>query len=444
MLQDFDTWSSLRKHYLATEYHVLYTAIQKHCDKYHALPTFEELKYEIRDSATKEKLLAIESIEVDVDAYMLLEYLKNQFVQGEILDSLEDYIDKSVSFEDAEESIAHLHQIIIDVEAKVDLEDPSESMQRIDLFEDDEDLARYVSLGLNADYDAEVQFSPTDFILIGGKRGAGKSLTCSNIANTVYNRGKTALYFTIEMPSKQILQRCCAAAVGVPFARLRKRNLNITEWEKVVNWWGARFKNSQSIIDEYMEHRDFKKFHHKLTTTCALDPSRQIDVIYDPRLTLARIEAEVNKKVKTHDVGVIIVDYINQVKRGGTPSRNGQYDWTEQIEIAKALKDIAADYKIPVISPYQIDSSGEARFSKGILDSADAAFTLNAHSKADNCITFECVKMRNDNDDVSFTSEMDWSCLKIGPASAEVPSKEKSDSSDKPKKTGENIEDLPF
>ena len=41
-----------------------------------------------------------------------------------------------------------------------------------------------------------------------------------------------------------------------------------------------------------------------------------------------------DKKVKGKmDVGVVIVDYINQVKRSVMPSRGGQYDWTEQIEV---------------------------------------------------------------------------------------------------------------
>ena len=127
-LQDFDTWSELRQHYLPSEYHSLYSVINKHCEKFHKLPTFDDLKYEIRDSATSEKLYAVESVEVDVDAFMLLGYLKNEYTQREILDSLGKYIDQSVAFEDAEESVAHLHQIVLDVEDKVDLQDPKENM----------------------------------------------------------------------------------------------------------------------------------------------------------------------------------------------------------------------------------------------------------------------------------------------------------------------------
>jgi len=381
----------------------------------------EELRFEIRDNATKEKLFAVDAVEVEADAFMLLEYLKNEYAQTEIIDSLSEYVESSMSFEDAQESVDHLHQIVLDIEDKVELEKPADSMQRIKLFEDEDSLGRYVALGLNSEYDQQIQFSPRDLVLIGGKRGAGKSLTCANIANNTYAQGKSAIYFTIEMDSRAILQRCCSVATGIPYGRLKLKNLNVMEWEKVANWWANRFVEGQEKIKEYKENRDFERFHHSLTTSCELHPKHQLDVVYDASLTLSKIRAELDKKSKTLDLGVIIVDYINQVKRSSMPHRNGQYDWTEQIEVSKALKCMAQEYEVPVISPYQIDATGEARFAKGILDAADAAYTLDAHDKEDNCMTFNCVKMR-DNEELSFTSEVDWASLKIGPDSALTPS----------------------
>ena len=96
-------------------------------------------------------------------------------------------------------------------------------------------------------------------------------------------------------------------------------------------------------MKEYREKRDFQSFHHKLTTEHELLPTQQLDVVYDPSLTLAKIRAELDKKVNRIEAGVIIVDYINQVKRSSVPSRGGQYDWTEQIEVSKALKSMAQD-----------------------------------------------------------------------------------------------------
>ncbi len=436
-LQDFETWTSCRKNYLPTEYHSLYGIIDHHCEKYHKMPTFDDLKYEIRDSGVREKLFAIEAVEVDADAFMLLEYLKNEYAQKEILDSLEEYVDKSVAFEDADESVAHLHQIVLDVEEKVDLERPQDSMQRITLFEDDEELGNYLPLGLNAEYDHEIQFSPRDLILVGGKRGAGKSVVCSNIANNVFNSGKSAVFFTIEMDSRSILQRCCAIATGIPFARLRTKNLSVIEWERVAGWWANRFSEGQERLKEYKSNRDFDRFHHELTTNCELLPTQQLDVVYDPSLTLGKIRAELDKKVKSMNVGVVIVDYINQVKRSSLPSRGGQYDWTEQIEVSKALKSMAQEFEVPVFSPYQTDATGEARFAKGILDAADAAYALETWEQEDQCVTFNCVKMRSASMK-SFSSKMDWETLKIGPESMLTP-KEQADAENR---SDEPIDDI--
>ena len=437
-LQDFETWSAVRKPYLPAEYHVLYGIIDKHCEKYQKMPTFEDLEFEIRDPSTVEKLFAIKSQEVDLDPFMLLQYLKNEYAQDEVLKELDDYVENSIAFEDAEETVTHLHEIVMKVEERVELELPQESMQRINLFESDEELDKYLPLGLNQEYDYEITFSPRDLILVGGRRGAGKSITCTNVANAVFDRGKTAIYFTIEMDSRQILQRACSVATGIPFARLRAKNLNVTEWEKIATWWAARFVEGQEQLKEYKEHRDFNRFHNILTTNCELLPTQQLDVVYDPALNLSKIRAELDKKVKSKlDVGVIIVDYINQVKRSALPHRGGQYDWTEQIEVSKALKAMAQDYEVPIFSPYQTDAGGEARFAKGILDAADAAFALETYDQDDACITFECKKMRNASMK-SFTSKIDWATLKIGPESALTP-KEREENSEA---TGEDIEDL--
>ena len=292
-------------------------------------------------------------------------------------------------------------------------------------------------LGLNSEYDHEIQFSPRDLILVGGKRGAGKSVVCSNIANNVFNSGKSAVFFTIEMDSRSILQRCCAIATGIPFARLRTKNLSVIEWERVAGWWANRFSEGQERLKEYKSNRDFDRFHHELTTNCELLPTQQLDVVYDPSLTLGKIRAELDKKVKSMNVGVVIVDYINQVKRSSLPSRGGQYDWTEQIEVSKALKSMAQEFEVPVFSPYQTDATGEARFAKGILDAADAAYALETWEQEDQCVTFNCVKMRSASMK-SFSSKMDWETLKIGPESMLTP-KEQADAENR---SDEPIDDI--
>ena len=88
----------------------------------------------------------MESVEVDVSADLLLDYLKNEFTQTEILNELDSYVDNTVAIATAEESIEGLQEIVLKVSDRVDVKPPAESMQAINLFEDDKELSRYLPL----------------------------------------------------------------------------------------------------------------------------------------------------------------------------------------------------------------------------------------------------------------------------------------------------------
>lgn len=411
---DMDTWANCQKHYLPAEYSSIWSFLDKYVESHSILPSFDDLKLSVRDSSLRDRFSALEKVEdVEIDGKTLLEYLKNEYTQIEIMNQLERYLSDSIAMESAQENIESLQHIVLDLEEKVDLKDTSTNMRKMELFEPQEDLERAVPLGLNYDFDRTLQFAPSDLVLFGGKRGAGKSVTCANIASSVYESGHSVIYFTIEMSARAIMQRCCSISTGVPAAALRNRNLSVGEWEQVARWWSQRFEDGERTLHSYLTHRDFDKYHAELTSKPLRE--NQLDIVYSPSLTLANIRTELDKKVAKLQPRVIVVDYINQVKRSSIANnRMGQYDWTEQIEVSKALKTYAQDYGVVMISPYQIDASGEARFAKGILDAADAAFTLDAHGKEDNIISFNCVKMRN-ADETNFTSTMDWASLRIGP-----------------------------
>jgi hypothetical protein len=73
-----------------------------------------------------------------------------------------------------------------------------------------------------------------------------------------------------------------------------------------------------------------------------------------------------------------------------------------------------------MVSPYQIDATGEARFAKGILDAADIALTMEAHDKETNAISFETTKIRGGKE-MAFTCPIDWDTLRISPQSVDKP-----------------------
>ena len=223
---DFGTWNSLKEHYFPEgEYRKLWKIVDKHVHKYHALPTFEDLKLEIRSRELQEKVFAIETVETDVPADILLDYLKNQFTQNEILSRVENFVENQIAIGDARENIDLLQEIVVQVEDQVETSDDNESMETIELFDSEEDLAKFLPLGLNQEYDLDYTFSPKDLVVIGGQRGGGKSFTCCNIAQAAHMKDKSVLYFTIEMDSRQILQRVCAVATGVPTNRIKTKNL---------------------------------------------------------------------------------------------------------------------------------------------------------------------------------------------------------------------------
>ena len=86
------------------------------------------------------------------------------------------------------------------------------------------------------------------------------------------------------------------------------------------------------------------------------------------------------------NLGLVIVDYINQVLIDGYAD---EYDWKAQVQVAKKLKNLARKYEVVIVTPYQIDKDGEARYSKAILDSPDIALIL---SKKDDIINFHSTK----------------------------------------------------
>lgn len=424
---DIETWAGCHKHFFPPEYSSIWEYLTRYVDQHSILPTFQDLALSVRDSSLQDKFNAIENMEpADSEASILLSYLKNEFAQIELMSGVEGWLTEGVAIDNAQENLDQLQEVIIQVEEKLDLKDPSTDMHKMELFEPQDTLDRYIPLGLNNDFDRLETYGPTEYLLIGGKRGQGKSLTCANIATNIYEAGDSAIYFTIEMTPRSMMQRCCAIATGVPSSAMRRRNLSVLEWEKVAQWWATRYEDGEKAFSRYLSHRNFDKYHTDLMSKPLRE--KQLDIVYGPSLTLANIRTELDKKINKLDPKVIIVDYLNQVKRSAfSNSRVGQYDWTEQVEISKALKTFAQEYEVLMVSAYQIDATGEARFSKAILDSADAAFTLDSHSKKDNIMTFNVTKMRNSADEISFTSVMDWASLRVGPETGQLPKEEGED-----------------
>lgn len=431
--QDVTTWTNLRKNYLPPEFNVLYDRIASFIERFDKIPSFEELKYDAKGKQLQQKIAVVELVEVDAEAALLLEILKSDYTQEIAFKEISKFIDNSVGFETPEDCVIAIQGIIEVIEKNVDIDDTEESMQHIELFDTDEAMESRIRLGLNKEFDSNIQFKQDDYILVGGKRGAGKSVVCSNIAMAAYQENKPSLTFTIEMNSRETLQRMTSIGAGVSHYRLKNKNLSPEELHAVAKWWSARYIDGEEFYEKNYNLSIAFDDYHKALSKLPLKDNR-FEIIYDPELTVAKIKATLERKMHILRPQVVIIDYVNQVKLDKTFSKKGQYDWTEQIEVSKFLKSMAQKYNVPIISPYQIDASGEARFSKGILDSADAAFIINPHKKDDAAISLTCTKMRG-GVETDFCSYIDWDTLKIGPETAVVHEKEEE---------AETAEDMPW
>lgn len=100
------------------------------------------------------------------------------------------------------------------------------------------------------------------------------------------------------------------------------------------------------------------------------------------------------------------------------------FDWKSQVIISKKLKELARKHEVVITSPYQIDSTGEARFAKGILDAADIAMTMKVHGKDDQkVLEFNLTKIRS-GPTMKFASSMNGDTLRISSTPVEIPSSE--------------------
>lgn len=288
------------------------------------------------------------------------------------------------------------------------------------LFRPPEDIAKLrFHLGLNNTFDAVLGgMAREEYILIGGKRGSGKSITGANICVNQYEAGNTAAYFTIEMSGAETFERIMAIHSEVPHSSIRKGILTDQEVLKVVKSRAAMFKDSDGHVMDFLTHRDRYRFEEQLVRSCKLKDDNQMIIVDDRALSLTALDLHLGKiKSKFGDkFTVAVVDYVNQIVVEGVD----KYDWKPQIAVSTKLKDLARKYGIIMVSPYQIDATGEARFSKGILDSADVALVMEA---GEHSMSFDTTKIRSGGE-MKFTSGINWDTLRISPIPMDEPEKE--------------------
>ena len=418
--QSLDIWAKLKLVFLDAAYSSLYSAINKHYEKYSKLPGFDDLELTSREGSAAKTLAAIRLTDVpEVSAEVALDALIDQYTQNETIKLLEKFVDKLPLY-DSTEIKDNLANIALTIEEKTHTSEQIFTMADMMMFQHQEDIEKErVYLGLNNSFDAVLGgVARQELILIGGKRGSGKSITSSNIFVNQYESGNSCLYFSIEMTAMETMQRNLAILAGVNLQNLKQNKLTDDEILRVVKARAGMFQNGDEMVGEFLRHRDRFKFEEQLVRNFQLKPDNQMVIVDDRDLSISSIDLHIGKmKAKFGDkLAVVVVDYINQIVLPGTNA----YDWQPQIEVSKKLKNLARKYEVVMVSPYQIDASGEARFAKGILDAADIALVMEAHEKDAEAVSFETTKIRGGKE-MGFTCPIDWDTLRISPQSIDRP-----------------------
>jgi len=429
-----EAWAKLKLNFFAAEYMPIFSALNNFYTKYGTLPSFNDMTISLREGLLLNNLKALEKIEIpeDVDILLIVDALLNEYTQEETLKQIEVFID-NVTLLDTEEIKQELSNIVMFLDEKTHTSESVCLMSDITIAEDEDVERTKVPLGINNTFDADIMAKTSELILIGGKRGSGKSIVANNMTVNQYLEGNSSLFFSIEMNQREIFDRTMSMLSGVEYQNIRKGILTKDDYDKLAVVRRDMFIDGQDLYEEYLKERDFNKFENALIKG-QLKPDNQIVIIDNSRLTLADIDLNIQKyKTQFKDkLKLVVVDYVNQIEIEDI------YSWKQQIVLAKQLKQFARKYDIVLVSPYQIDGDGEARFAKGLLDAPDIAAILKAEKDH---IKFDSSKIRN-GPPFDFASPMDWPCLRVDPRDYIISTDDDEEEEEKPKKS--NNEDMPF
>ena len=401
----------------------VYSKIENFYKAHLKLPSVEEMVMLNKDESIQEylesQILGEDNSVPTIENDFLVSQLQDFFVREETITFLDKFVD---DLEDLEkiEIIDQFQDHLLSMNNAIPTSEELYDVADLEFFPTSEDFTLFPS-GLSAEYDAvNGGFATQELVLLGGRRGSGKSIISLNCAIERYIQGSTVAFFTIEMRYKEVQDRILSIVSNVPFLDIYKNKLSDNQKIQIAESKCATFYKKTDFINEKLSKLkndyNFDSFEEEFKIHKPEKLDRQFFIIDDAAISLNRIDHYCNMFNSKHSNFTMgVVDYINIVKY------DDQKDWKSQIAIAEALKLMSRKYDITMFSPYQIDAGGEARFSKGILDSADRGFNFFPPNENDdpNRIMVHTTKIRNGKA-MNFDIGMNWECTKVVSADSQL------------------------
>ncbi|HAF31491.1 MAG TPA: replicative DNA helicase, partial [Anaerovibrio sp.] len=171
---------------------------------------------------------------------------------------------------------------------------------------------------------------PSDLILVAARPSMGKTAFTLNIgAHVALKEHKNVAFFSLEMSKQQLVQRMLCSEGGIDSQKLRKGELDKTDWGKLVN-----------VANKVAE------------APLYIDDTAGITVM-ELRSKARRLKAE-------KGLDLIIIDYL-QLMQGRTGKGATDNRQQEISEISRSLKAVARELNVPVIALSQLSRSVESR-----------------------------------------------------------------------------------
>ena len=417
---DHEFYTKLRSEFFSSTSLVLYNKIEDFYKANIRLPTKEELlishKNEfIQDFLNNEVLDSNNEVDNIEDEFIIAQ-LQDYYVRENTLTFLDDFIDNIEEYESVE-IIDNMQAHVLRLNNNITIEDECFDVGAdLDIIPKGDSFVLHPS-GLSEHYDAKNGgFARQELVMLGGRRGSGKSIISLNCANHRFKDDNTVAFFTIEMRYKEVHDRLVSSISKVPFLDIYKNEIDLSQKVNIARAKLNHFYEKDELYEKYLNmllecesSNDFSNFEKTFKNKLPKLKDNRLFLIDDESLTISRIDHYCNLfKNKHPNFNMAVVDYINII------SHPDKKDWKAQIELAESLKTISRRYDLTLLSPYQIDESGEARFAKGILDSADRSFIFFPPDDGGTGIKIHTSKIRN-GAAMDFDVDMDWETVSINP-----------------------------